>query len=634
MNKKVTLFFTFRNYNKVKNSDVDHPLILKLLPHNKQTKTSYHIPPKHWDKNAQQVKRRYWDQHPELVKQVNIYKDRFVKYYPMIESGEISPDVVCSEILHTRLDIDKDQTLLEYIDNNSLKFGKKSGTVNKHKANIRGVQKGLELAGFRSVPIRLNMLKSDKTVMQIADGIYKHNIMNTTRKEYFKTLDLVSRKALDRAYHNPFKIDGYYPSNAVARTRVSAQTIDFDNGLNSIKTYRDIEAYLLWLYSFVLQGMDVVDLANIDEGKILKKVGDKKYENLNGEEIQHYHPFGDLIGTVVSDKSDRTKKHIEHKNQLTQKWYMSGVRAKSAGEIDGMYNLFPALYIRDWLHYIMQLTSPDLVYKGKDRLRLFNIQTRNSKGNEIEGATHKISTWSDYRSRRQKKLFGVSLQESRHTYTQIGKKYFGYSEGQMDYQLNHSVRSMANTYQKGEDAEEVRDYRHNQLISYFEINDILFYLGKRVEYLYKNGLLIYDRKERAIPQRVINGKTYKSRHKPPYPPITNSNLIAQILLKHSHTSEWTKELQREYDMLKMDALRSRVKTLKKDGTVGYIRLTPDHPKYPKRIKELDEIRKRAAGDIPIMISEGGGIALTPQEINQTHQETKNMSAVNKLLEKG
>ena len=87
-------------------------------------------------------------------------------------------------------------------------------------------------------------------------------------------------------------------------------------------------------------------------------------------------------------------------------------------------------------------------------------------------------------------------------------------------------------------------------------------------------------------------------------------------------------------MLKLDALRSRVKTLKDDGTVGYIKLTPDHPKYPKRIKELDEIRKRAAGDIPIMISEGGGIALTPQEINQTHQETKNMSAVNKLLEKG
>ena len=95
MNKKVTLFFTFRNYNKVKNSDVDHPLILKLLPHNKQTKTSYHIPPKHWDKNAQQVKRRYWDQHPELVKQVNIYKDRFVKYYPMIESCHpIGPSIL------------------------------------------------------------------------------------------------------------------------------------------------------------------------------------------------------------------------------------------------------------------------------------------------------------------------------------------------------------------------------------------------------------------------------------------------------------------------------------------------------------------------------------------------------------
>ncbi len=64
MNKKVTLIFTFRDYNKVKNSDQNHYLVLKLLPHLKQTKTSYSLPPKHWDKKAQQVKRKYWDLHP------------------------------------------------------------------------------------------------------------------------------------------------------------------------------------------------------------------------------------------------------------------------------------------------------------------------------------------------------------------------------------------------------------------------------------------------------------------------------------------------------------------------------------------------------------------------------------------
>ena len=49
MNKKVTLNFTFRNYNKVKNSDVDQRLILRLLPFGKQAQTSYQIAPKKWD---------------------------------------------------------------------------------------------------------------------------------------------------------------------------------------------------------------------------------------------------------------------------------------------------------------------------------------------------------------------------------------------------------------------------------------------------------------------------------------------------------------------------------------------------------------------------------------------------------
>lgn len=97
----------------------------------------------------------------------------------------------------------------------------------------------------------------------------------------------------------------------------------------------------------------------------------------------------------------------------------------------------------------------------------------------------------------------MTLQLSRHTYTQIGKKYFGYSEGQMDYQLNHSVKGTSNTYQKGEDTVEIRDYRHYQLINHFDINDILWYLFTSTKAKFFNGELIYYKRKKQLLQGIF-----------------------------------------------------------------------------------------------------------------------------------
>lgn len=333
--------------------------------------------------NAQQVKRNYWELHPELVIQINRYKDKFVKYYKLIDTGEINPDIVCSEILHTHVDIKKDETLINYIDNNSARFGNSSGTVKKHRNNVGGVQKALKKSVSKIDTLAIDMLKRDNFIMEIAEAVRKCNLMDTTRKEYFKTLDLISRKALKKKYHNPFKDGGYMPNNTVAKVREGVTYDAVIDGLEGIETYKDIEAYLLWLYSFSLQGLDAVDIANIDESNIVNEYG----EALSDKAITHFHPFGDLIGS----------KGTKH---LSEKWYVRGVRAKSRGKIDGLFNMFPTLFIRDWLHYIMQITSPELVYKGNDRLRLFNTKTRNSKGNEVADSLNKISVWRDYLSRR------------------------------------------------------------------------------------------------------------------------------------------------------------------------------------------------------------------------------------------
>ena len=112
--------------------------------------------------------------------------------------------------------------------------------------------------------------------MEIANCVRKSSdLMNTTKKEYFKTLDLISRKALKKKYHNPFKDGGYMPNSAIAKDREGVTSDALLDGLEKIETYKDIEAYLIWLYSFSLQGLDIVDIANIDESKIVNEYGEK-----------------------------------------------------------------------------------------------------------------------------------------------------------------------------------------------------------------------------------------------------------------------------------------------------------------------------------------------------------------------
>lgn len=624
MNKTITLNFVFKNWEKVQNSEEPQYLILRLLPYQRQLKTQYQLPPKHWDKKAQQVKPRYRKEHPELVKQINAYKDEFVKYYRLLDEGDIHPDAVCASILHTTTDHRRDIPMLEFINNNLRRFGETTGNQEKHRSHVRAVLKHLK-AHSKSAPkeLTVDMLKDKAFVSNVADALAEANLTALYVSNCMGTLNQIADYALDSKHHNPFK--GYKPKYKGGNIKRGVPNRKLLDGLETITTYTDVAAYLLWLYSFSLQGLDIVDIANIDESKVI---------DLDGKPVDftHYHPFGDLIGT----KGDKA---------LTQPLYLTGARKKSAGLIDCCFNMFPVLFIRDWLHYVLQMTCPELVYKGKDRLRLFNVTTMDSKFNEVKGAQAKIKAKMTYVTSRMKDRFGARPRLARQTYTQLGKKYFGYTTDQMDYQLNHKVSGVTNTYQQGEDAVTIRDYRHFQLMNHFEITEVLRYLRLSTMYKYKQGELIYFRKERAVPPRKIDGVLHGGKHKPPYMAYNNEMLIGQALLEFHKDSEWTKELQKEYDILQMEIKDKPFMEPNEKGLPVYTYLTPDHPNYPKRLIQLEAIRKKAFGDFPVTISKGGGIELTKKakaatlkkfkdEAAQEQQEAVNLDIVNKIIEKG
>ena len=275
MNKSITLNLTFRNYNKVKNSNQNHNLILLLLPFKKQARTHLQIPPFHWDKEKQCVKPRFRNQHKNLINEINIIKDRCIKYPRMILEGDIHPDNVIAEILGAKDMITTQTSVFDFIEDNHQPF---KDSVEKHLSRVRGVEKHLKNIKPDFGLLTVSKLNDERNVDTIADVLNKAKLRKTSISDYMQTLDRVTELA-NLKNKRPFKERKLFPTNPTPKVQHKVELKNMVEGFKMIKSYKDIEAYLMFLYSYCLQGLDAVDLANIDENAI---------HNYDGKHITHY----------------------------------------------------------------------------------------------------------------------------------------------------------------------------------------------------------------------------------------------------------------------------------------------------------------------------------------------------------
>lgn len=614
MNKTITLTLTFRSYNKVKDSTQNHPLILLLLPYKKQAKTYLQIPPFHWDKEKQVVKPRFRKEHETLIKEINHLMDRFSKYPRMILEGDIHPDNVINDILKRDTVIEKDLTVWDYIDNNRTNFG---NSFDKHLGRVSGVEKALRLYKRDFGELKVSKLNQFSNIEKITQALRKHNIADTTRSGYMQTLDRVTELA-ELTNKRPFKKNKLFPKNPESAVQHRTELKPLFDGIKNITTYKDIEAYLWFLYSYCLQGLDAVDIANIDESAI--------HGFKDGDIITHFYEFGDFIGTAVPDINDSTKEVVEYRNQLLQKRHIKGAitRGKTKSKIYCLVNLFPTLFIRDWLHHIVKITRPDIAYKGNDRLRIFNFKTYDSKGNPIEGSHKILKGYMTTPTKKMKKLFGGKMRAARTTFTQLGKAKLGLDGTQMKFQLNHKRKGALHTYEKGEEAPEMKELIHSQLFNLLKIKDLVFALYDTTRKSFREGNLLFDRKEKAIP----------GKHRSPSELVTNDMILGWALLNHiihNIDSEWSTSLEKEFNQIKIEH-SEEVPYRKKDGF--WTTRLKSEDEYPKRYHELNDIRKKAFGDFNLVISKNGGISLTPKAVNEILESEKILDEAKEIIEKG
>ena len=174
------------------------------------------------------------------------------------------------------------------------------------------------------------------------------------------------------------------------------------------------EAYVFWLYSMSLIGLDGIDLINLDESNLAEAP----------KELDYYHPDIDFA--------------------FGKKQHIRVVRSKNKKNDDDDYvvitrlwNLFPIMYLKQLLSHCIQHTRPELAYKGKDRLKVFNFYTRDKDRNQIREG---IKTWKaiqhTYSDILSKKL-GATLQNTRATSSELAQQT-DVSETSIDTFLGHS----------------------------------------------------------------------------------------------------------------------------------------------------------------------------------------------------
>ena len=260
------------------------------------------------------------------------------------------------------------------------------------------------------------------------------SINSETRKKYFNYLNKMASVVpyFKDVEQTPFKIRLKHTAKP---PKMALDPLELKRGILGIKdNLYFLEAYLWWLYSFCLRGLDTCDLVCLDESMLTgDKGGDlrefyawerhfdkeaerKKITQQQGTKLE----TGEWIDFPKDEAKIKKKiKDLDNWVLNDEKFYVVGKRVKEMGKHDNrtvvkvLYNQTPVLLIHKMLKHVISILHPDLAYKGSDKVKLYNINYHTKEGKRI---------WKNRRGTMSvgcKKLFGATLKQARHTFSTV-----------------------------------------------------------------------------------------------------------------------------------------------------------------------------------------------------------------------
>ena len=567
------LYFVLRKYKPI---DQKQSILIKYRgPSPSQKAIGLQILPSHWDQHKHWIKDKYLGNHKKLLWKLKNYRDKMDDALVELNSGEISRDTAFERILSKPYN---QVTLQEFIKDDWEIISESQ--KRKYLIFASAIKTNLSNGNYGNPELPISLLSNVDECKKISVIIKKTSKGN----DYFDMLDRVSRAA-KLPIKDVFKNEGLKNKGVKRRRKQKKQIEFFDewkfkfDGFNKINTPLQLQSYLWFLYSFCLQGMDGADIVSLREGDFINYQGRKKT-------INHFHPEG---------------KSIQSKGDFSQKQYVVLRRQKGEGVVAALYNVFPILFIRDWLHYLIGVTHPQYQYNGNDRIRLFSFDTLDSNGDPdpkvMDGPWKQMR--DNYRNY-QKELFGASTKKTRHAFTAICYNDLGMSKIDIQMMLGHDVGKEAIAAYLPTSPEMVtRDIQQMQVLEKFGVVELLWDMYDRFsKEEYRGDPMIKTTPDMFVGLRLLEGGKGKLLSWSPEKEWEYQRQLNKVITgsTEKYTDEKTGKMQRRPKPIERKDWPQELKELHIERDKASLRWPEGLKKVPLT-KEIKEHNKKIAKEL-------------------------------------
>ena len=455
----------------------------------KRKVTPISIPMLVWDKKKQQIKDEYQKDYKEYVKLINEYKTEIPQILLDLTDNKIS----YVDAFNKLLNIVEDGYILDKFQD-FCKLRKKSrNAINKQTDYINAVQSFFnEIAEIEYSRLKWSHLTQDKHIRRIETLIReKLCVKNETKNSYLGALNYAC-KVNPNTNQIPFQ-DKFKLSDEIQEDKHLLRE-SLEGGISKIgNNLQWLEAYLFWLLSFSLRGLDGADICLMEDGWLV----DEKGKKVKSSNVKHYLPnYNELVNRQGLHNIKAPKKILDMLPKFdasNKKVYIRGYRTKPSEYKIGikiLFNHYPTLIIHRLLKHCISINRPHLLFKGDDTTKLYNIDYHTDKGK----AQWKVLL-NTYTKQCQK-MFGDNgnIKNTRHTFTTELGQIMGEQRSQLlSTSLGHRSQRVLGRYIKQDQTK--LDIYHLEVVKSYDINKVVKLL---IEWCSKQMIEISGRKLQMI----------------------------------------------------------------------------------------------------------------------------------------
>jgi len=434
----------------------------------KRRNTPIRIPMNVWDKKKQTIKDEYQKQYIEYVTLINNYKSRLPKIILDLNDNNIS----WQDAFNKLLNIVEDGYILDKFED-FCKLNKKSvSAIKKQWDYISALQSFFNhVKEIEYSRLKWSHILHEKHIRRIETLMKeKSSVRNSTKNSYLNALNYAS-KANPNTNHIPFTEK--FESEDDIKEEKHLIKEELQQGISKIGTNKQwLEAYLFWLLSFSLRGLDGADICVMDDSWLI----DEKGKTI--KDFKHYLPnYKTLVnnGKGVTWSKDTTQQikdlHNSKQKFSNKKVYLRSYRTKTKDKKVGikiLFNHYPTMIIHRMLKSMINTNRPDLINKGTDKLKLYNIDYHTEQGKR------QWKTLMGVYTKQLQKIMGhnANIKNTRHTFTTALSQLLGSQDDSMlSTSLGHRTKKTLKYYVAQDQTK--LDIYHTEVVKSYKINKVL-----------------------------------------------------------------------------------------------------------------------------------------------------------------